>query len=76
VDLLDSTKAERILTLLTYAFRNPELIQAEEDRTPGVTLLLLDHLANYSPDSVIRKRATELAKSYSSLHQAGKIVDQ
>ena len=59
-DLLDSEKAERVVTLLTYAFRNPELIQAEEDRKPGVTLLLLDHLANYSPDSVVRQRAAAL----------------
>lgn len=29
-----------------------------------------------SPDPVVRKRATDLMKSYSSPHQAGKIVDQ
>jgi hypothetical protein len=60
VELLDSEKANRVLNALSYAFEEPQFIQVDEDRKPGVTLLLLDHLANYSPDSVVRERAAAL----------------
>jgi len=59
-DLLDSENASRVLDLAGYAFEEPSFIQAAEDKKPGVTLLLLDHLANYSPDSSVRQRASDM----------------
>jgi hypothetical protein len=59
-DLLDSEKAHPVLDLVGSAFEEPSFIQADEDKKPGVTLLLLDHLSNYSPDSSVRQRASDM----------------
>ena len=59
-ELLNSDTAIRVLGLLESAFQEPSFIRADEDKKPGVTLLLLDHLANFSPDAAVRESATQL----------------
>ncbi|MBZ5725874.1 MAG: hypothetical protein LAP87_12860 [Acidobacteriia bacterium] len=60
-DLRDPEKAKRVLLLLRYAFSEPEFIQTKEDKKPGVTLMLLDLLAEEAPDAGARQTARELA---------------
>jgi hypothetical protein len=59
-DMLDSDKANRVLDLLNFAFAEPDAIQSPEDKKPGVTLILLDYLASFSPDGLVRERASKL----------------
>jgi hypothetical protein len=59
-DLRDPDKSKHVLLLLRYAFAEPELIQSNESRQPGVTLLLLDYMADQSGDESIRRAAQAL----------------
>ena len=60
-DLLDPEKAVRVLLLVSYAFSQSAAIETDEDRRPGVSLVLLDYLAEKAPDLLIRQKAEALA---------------
>jgi hypothetical protein len=59
-DLANSETAVRVLDLLEIAFYDPKFIQSPEDKKPGMTLILLDYLAGFSPDGLVRERASKL----------------
>jgi hypothetical protein len=65
-DLRDTENGRRVLLLLGYAFADPASIQADDAKRPGVTLLLLDYLAERSPDVSIQRTAQELANKVKS----------
>jgi hypothetical protein len=67
LDLRDPEKGRRILLLLRYAFATPSFIQAEADRAPGTTLLLLDLLEDQSSDPTVRLAAASLAHRIEAL---------
>jgi hypothetical protein len=66
-DLDKVENARRIITVLGDAYSAPALIIAKEDRNPGVTLYLLNYLAEHSVDSLVRQQANELTVKIAAL---------
>ena len=66
-DLRDAGNGQRVLKLVRDAFSDTEFITAAEDKNPGVTLILLQELAQQSAEPGLQRQARELATSLQSL---------
>jgi hypothetical protein len=61
-DIQNPETGAAVVKLLGHAFSAPSLIQVAEHRQPRVALLLLDILADQSPDAATRLAARDLVQ--------------
>ena len=67
--LRDPAQARLVLMLIGMSFENPTMIAAEEDKNPGVSLLLLDAIVREAPDVTVQQGAKELITKLEGLVQ-------
>jgi len=69
-DLDNPDNADKALSLLEYAFSDPEKISDAGDARPAVTLFLTDYLAEHCPVASLRLRASDLVAKLIALNSA------
>jgi hypothetical protein len=72
--LRDPDKARRVIALIGAAFVSPTVIAAEENKNPGVSLLLLDAILRDASDAKVQRDAQALIAKLEALAKARSVA--